>query len=123
LQHLSSLHHIPVSQLSHLAIRRISHPLVELPFPPPEVAVPPVQPSHDATLLSDQFLDSVFENGASLEELCLDCWDLEACKLEGLLKTLPRLRCLGLSVRESILKLVGHISATVKWPSDASRSR
>lgn len=97
-----------MSQLTHLAIRRISHPLVELPFSPPQVAVPPVQPSHDATLLPDELLDSILEDGDGLEELCLDWWDLEACKLEALLKALPRVRCLRLSVGESMLKLVGH---------------
>jgi hypothetical protein len=68
---------------------------MELPFSPP-------------TLLSDELFDSILKDGAGLEELCLDWWDLEACKLEALLKALPTVRCLRLSVRESMLKLVGY---------------
>ncbi|KAK4687179.1 hypothetical protein P7C73_g2936, partial [Tremellales sp. Uapishka_1] len=110
LNHLLSIHLLDIKQLSLFSVRRIIHPIALLPFPPENIRGPRIQPTHEPQLIPQEVLGSVLENGANLESLCLDWWELELEDLERLLKAVPRIKILRLALRVSMLKVVSMIN-------------
>jgi hypothetical protein len=115
LHHLSSIHHVPLPQLRHFAVKRNVHSTAKLPFPP-SVAVPLPHIGHTPELVPKELLTSLEVGGRALETLCLDWWDLSTGSLELVLKSVPKVRDLQLAVRESMLKLVRYFCLSSCMP-------
>jgi len=119
LQHLSTIHYVPLGQLQCFAVRRIVHPVALLPFPPVDVAIPPVQTGLKAEPISLELLESLVAGGNILHELCLDWWEIDTVALEALLRTTGDLRKLQVAVRAPMAHLVS-VSDSWIWTDGRS---
>ena len=106
LQHLQSIHRVPFAQLSTFELRRIFHPLALLPFPPPSVLVPAPQDTHRCEALPTDLLEVLCRHGDHLSTLCLTWWEMHEEQLLRLLKTIPSVRHLEITIGISMQRLV-----------------
>ncbi|BEI94514.1 uncharacterized protein CcaverHIS019_0700860 [Cutaneotrichosporon cavernicola] len=109
--HLSSIAEVPVGQLKRFVVRRVVHPIAILPFPPMGVLVPQPDATHKKDPIPSDLLDLVRNEGALLEDLCLDWWDISGPAMEAILLECPRLRKLQVSVRATVLDIIGMTTA------------
>lgn len=110
LKHLFSIAEVPICQLKRFAVRRLLHPVANLPFPPPHVLVPPQLASHKTEPIPSELLDLIRSEGDLLEDLCLDWWEISGLALEAILLTCPRLRKLQVAVKATVLEIVSSLA-------------
>ncbi|GMK57160.1 hypothetical protein CspeluHIS016_0310000 [Cutaneotrichosporon spelunceum] len=111
MNHLSSIAEVPLGQLRRFIVRRVVHPIATLPFPPMGVIVPQPDATHNKGPIPSGLLNLVRNEGGLLEDLCLDWWDVSGPALEAILLACPRLRKLQVSVRATILDIIGMTMA------------
>lgn len=107
LKHLASIHEVPFRQLKRFAVRRLIHPIAQLPFPPSNVVVPTPAPSHAIEDIPQELVLLISRHGSRLEHLCLDWWEMSNENLEDVLSGCPQLRALEISVKAAVIDIVG----------------
>ncbi|KAL7424766.1 hypothetical protein Q5752_000450 [Cryptotrichosporon argae] len=116
LQHLASVHHLPICQLKRLAIRRVVHPLGLLPFPPHGVLVPQPPSTHVLTPFPADLLGALLTHGQQLEHLCVDWWQMTGDELELLLGACRKLTKLEVALRSSPHDIINMTTAFANVP-------
>ncbi|KLT42684.1 hypothetical protein CC85DRAFT_76887 [Cutaneotrichosporon oleaginosum] len=107
MNHISSIAEVPVGQLKRFVVKRVVHPIATLPFPPLGVIVPQPDATHNKEPIPYELLELIRNGGDLLEDLCLDWWDISGLAFEAILLACPRLRRLQVSIRATVLDIVG----------------
>ncbi|WVW82451.1 hypothetical protein I302_104461 [Kwoniella bestiolae CBS 10118] len=117
LDHLDSIHHVPIAQLRHFAIRRNIHPINLLPFPPADA--PTI-----ATCRSDMALQpipsvlvqAIIDNGHQLERLSLDWWEVDQEGFAAIMKNCTTLKTLEVALSAPISQVLNVPTSFAKLP-------
>ncbi|WWC58627.1 uncharacterized protein I303_101171 [Kwoniella dejecticola CBS 10117] len=116
LDHLDSIHCLPFAQMQHFSLRRITHPVHLLPFPPANAPSMPVIPT-DMTFrpIPDDLLQAIIENGSRLQNLCLTWWEMSQDNYLAILTNCKQLRKLEVA-------LAGPVASAINIPNSFGNS-
>ncbi|WWC66400.1 uncharacterized protein I206_100302 [Kwoniella pini CBS 10737] len=99
LDHLESLHQVPLAQLRRFAVRRLVHPINLVPFLPANTtSLPPVRSDMSLQPIPEGLLKAIIDNGHQLRNLCLDWWEMSQGNLMAILKSCHELRTLEVAL-------------------------
>lgn len=106
--HLTSIHCVPISQLSEFAIHRTVPPLATLPYPPAlqSLKIPSVHDLCKPQVVPTELLKALVAKGATLSALSLDWWQTDATEVEQLARACVNLEKLQLLVGCPLHKIV-----------------
>ncbi|WWD17749.1 hypothetical protein CI109_102190 [Kwoniella shandongensis] len=115
--HLQSLHKIPFDQLKRFVVRRRMHPTALLPFLPRGTQV--IQPSTKMEPFSppEALIQALSCSSASLEELCLDWWEINGRDLDAILKSAKSVRVLEVMIKASLNQILSISNQFAKCPN------
>ncbi|WVQ62046.1 uncharacterized protein L199_000180 [Kwoniella botswanensis] len=119
LDHLESIHHVPISQLKHLAIRRSVHPTNLLPFPPPNaVTYPPCRPDMALQAIPDTLFNAIVDKGKQLRSMCLTWWEITQGGFTTIMSNCTELRTLEIALAAPLTQVLNLPTSFAKLPME-----
>ncbi|WWD09552.1 hypothetical protein V865_007679 [Kwoniella europaea PYCC6329] len=119
LDHLESIHHVPIPQLKHLAIRRSIHPTNLLPFPPPNaLTYPPCRPDMALQAIPDTLFNAIVDKGKQLRSLCLNWWEITQGEFTTVMSNCTELKTLEIALAAPLTQVLNLPTSFAKLPME-----